>query len=39
MDQYNDPTAVGGEFTAVGANLHSTDDEFVALVRDQLSAE
>jgi hypothetical protein len=27
------------EFTAVGANLYSTDDEFVALVRDQLPAE
>ena len=32
-------TRHGIEFTAVGANLYSTDDEFVALVRDRLSAE
>lgn len=32
-------TRHGIEFTAVGANLYSTDDEFVALVRDQLPAE
>lgn len=32
-------TRHGIEFTAVGANLYSTDDEFVALVRDQVPAE
>lgn len=32
-------TRHGIEFTALGANLYSTDDEFVALVRDQLPAE
>lgn len=32
-------TRHGIEFTAVGASLYSTDDEFVALVRDQLPAE
>ena len=31
-------TRHGIEFTAVGANLYSTDDEFVALVRDRLPA-
>lgn len=32
-------TRHGIEFTAVGANLYSTDDEFVALVTDQLRRE
>jgi DUF1365 family protein len=32
-------TRHGIEFTTVGANLYSADDEFVALVRDQLPAE
>lgn len=32
-------TRHGIEFTAVGANLYSTDDEFVALVRDRVPAE
>lgn len=32
-------TRHGIDFTSVGANLYSTDDEFVALVRDQLRRE